>query len=60
MCIIHKWTKWEQYDRQVTMTFGILAPAEIRGKSRQVVEERQRRRCEKCGKVQDLHVRDDE
>ena len=53
MCLFHKWTKWEQYKVNMKETPGLLSPKEIHGMVFDVVEERQRRKCLKCGKVED-------
>ena len=54
MCLIHKWGKWEQYEvrlpfRRITSKWGLCA----------AIEQRQRRRCQKCGKAKDetIHTR---
>lgn len=55
MCIIHKWTKWEQYEET-----GTAIPNRLLFKSDQAiryVETRQRRTCLRCGKMQDERVR---
>jgi hypothetical protein len=48
MCLIHKWGKWEQYEvpspaRRITNKWGLCA----------AIEKRQRKLCQKCGKVKD-------
>jgi hypothetical protein len=54
ICIFHKWSKWEQYDEQVRYYFtGPFSPPELLGKSVDKIEQRQKRRCEKCNKIQD-------
>jgi hypothetical protein len=56
MCIFHKWSKWEEYKRQVLVTPGVLAPKELRGKEYETVEWWQKRMCERCGYVQRRQV----
>ena len=54
MCwLFHKWSKWSQYERAVVIYPGLIAPKEIRGKEIHAVEQRQKRVCSVCGKVQD-------
>ena len=53
----HKWGKWEEYNQNMTVIPGILSPKEIRGKEYSFIENRQKRKCEKCGKTQDEEVR---
>lgn len=48
MCFPHRWGKWEQYDeaqgaRLLTKKWGLCA----------VIERRQRKKCQNCGKVKD-------
>jgi hypothetical protein len=50
----HNWTKWEQYTEEGVITGGLLVKKEDKGMSYR--ELRQRRRCTKCGKVQDEKV----
>lgn len=60
MCfIIHEWGKWEQYKRPMCFYPGILAPKELRGKEFLSIEHRQKRICNKCGKVQDKLIFED-
>ena len=56
MCLFHKWSKWEQYEARYTVIPGILAPKSIQGKKFQAVEQRQKRTCQKCGKIQDKEI----
>lgn len=54
MCwLFHEWTKWEVYLHEFTATprWGKCA-----GQMFNCVENRQRRRCEKCGKAQDVEI----
>lgn len=52
MCLIfHRWGKWVQYQEHGTAIGGVMSP--MRGKSYQYIEYRQKRICEKCGKIQD-------
>ena len=57
MCIIHKWTKWEQYIEKGRMVMGRIAPKNIQGKEFGYEEVRQKRHCEKCNKEQDERVK---
>jgi hypothetical protein len=53
-CWFHKWGKWEPYTWQGTKTaVGVLYPSDIIGKSFPCTEQRQKRVCERCGKMQD-------
>ena len=54
----HKWGKWKQYEIDVNLIPGILAPDEIRGKILKTIEIRQQRYCKKCNKMQDILVRE--
>jgi hypothetical protein len=49
----HKWSKWEQYtwEGTVVQRFGAAA-----GKTFPMSEDRQKRKCERCGKVQDERI----
>jgi hypothetical protein len=58
MCIFHKWNKWKKYEEYYSWTPGILAPKSIKGKIYKGVEVRQKRECAKCGKIQDILIRD--
>lgn len=50
----HKWSKWEPYiEHSTKVATGILFPADIRGKPLEVTKKRQKRRCEKCDRIQD-------
>lgn len=60
MCIFHKWSKWEKYDRPYRYTPGIIAPKEVRGKVFDAIEHRQRKKCKKCGKVKDILIYDED
>lgn len=51
MCIFHKWGKWEQYEfardeRHLTSRWSLGA----------CIETRQRKKCERCGKVKDEYL----
>jgi hypothetical protein len=51
MCLFHKWGKWQQYDkpqpsRRITENWMLSA----------AVEHRQKKECDKCGKVKDEYV----
>lgn len=60
MCILfHDWNKWEQYERPIIEIPGILAPEKIRGEQIHCIDVRQKRRCRRCGKAQDIPVRMD-
>jgi len=49
MCLLHKWTKWEQYQfDSYKTTDGVKHVVQV--------ERRQRRHCEKCNKEQDEHI----
>lgn len=57
MHIFHKWSKWEQYEWVGSVTgVGVLLPKELRGKRIPIVESRQSRICEICGKMQDEEI----
>ena len=57
MCIFHKWSKWEQYVFSYTLVrTGIFTPVTEIGKEYDVEEMRQKRKCEKCGKMQDEKI----
>lgn len=48
MCFMHKWGKWQEYSlnlpaRQITKKWALAA----------AIEQRQRKVCQKCGKVKD-------
>ena len=49
----HKWSKWEVYEQ---MYEHVVLKGEIAGTRFPFSETRQRRKCEKCGKVQDVKV----
>ena len=58
MCVIfHKWSKWKEYEDEIGFVPGLLAPKEVRGQFLTRIESRQKRTCEKCGKVQDVLVK---
>lgn len=44
----HKWTKWEQYKQHTWYT--------IKDKQYADFDLRQRRKCKKCGKMQDKYI----
>jgi len=47
MCLIHKWEKWEQYDKETparTISSRWMVSA--------CTDHMQKRRCKKCGKEQ--------
>jgi hypothetical protein len=54
----HKWDKWEEYEQPYSYTPGILSPRFIQGEILHSIEFRQKRICTKCGKVQDILIRD--
>lgn len=57
MHIFHKWGKWEQYTaNMIRMYGGVLCPKEMQGKEIKYDENRQKRQCSKCGKIQDEEV----
>ena len=56
MCLFHKWSMWEEYKWEGIHYPGILSPQELRGKAIQVTEQRQWRRCIKCGYTQRKEV----
>jgi hypothetical protein len=56
MCLFHKWSKWEQYKEEYTYIAGRIAPKNVQGKSFQASEDRQKRVCLKCNKVQDERI----
>ena len=57
MCLFHKWSKWKQYEEDYAVTpIGILYPKEVRGRTYNKTDLRQKRECEKCGKIQDILV----
>lgn len=41
---IHKWTKWEQYIQPIMTKFG------------EGIDKRQKRRCVRCNKAEDIYV----
>ena len=50
MCIFHKWGKWVEHVEEmvsVNMKTGI---------KHDYLEKRQKRICEKCGKVEDIRI----
>lgn len=49
-CWWHKWTKWEQYAFDGICHGSVLIPINPPIK---ISENRQKRNCEKCGKVED-------
>jgi hypothetical protein len=52
----HDWAQWEQYTYEGTVTpIGIIY-GEQRGKTYEVTESRQRRKCQQCGYAQDEEV----
>lgn len=53
MCLLHKWSKWQQYEHNYQFTPGIIAPKEVRGRTYSGVDIRQRRTCLECGSMQD-------
>ncbi len=57
MCFFHKWSKWEQYEEHGTEILGRLAPKSVQGREIYYSNLRQRRKCIKCGKVQNELVR---
>jgi hypothetical protein len=54
----HDWNKWEQYHLTGTAIHGLIAPAEVRGKTYEYSELRERRTCQDCGKRQDELIRE--
>ena len=50
MHLLHKWSKWEQYEYKWQEVNG-KKPMSVR-----CVEKRQKRKCKKCGKEQDRLV----
>jgi len=51
MCFLHKWGKWQQYDRP--------SPERILSSNWRLssaVEHRQKKRCQRCGKVKDVKI----
>ncbi len=57
MCLIfHNWLKWEQYSEEGTMILGRLHPKNVQGKEVMYQEDRQKRTCKDCGKVQDEKI----
>lgn len=42
----HAWSKWQEYDQ----------PVIIKGRQEQLYEEKQRRTCSKCGKIQSRDI----
>ncbi len=56
MCLFHKWTKWEQYTESGTYLLGRLQPKAVQGKEVRYTESRQKRKCSKCGKAEDIKV----
>ncbi len=59
MCILfHKWSKWEQYTETVYRVLGRLAPKNVQGENVRYSQKRQKRKCQECGKVQDIEIDD--
>lgn len=58
MCLFHKWSKWKEYEESSYFTPGILSPKKIQGEIFERTEHRQKRDCQKCGKVEDVKIRD--
>jgi len=49
----HKWSKWQEYERPFKWMPGSEKPPAVQGKWFDIVDHRQKRSCEKCGKIQD-------
>ena len=61
MCILfHKWGKWEVYVERGTFFPGILHPKEVQGKRFRYSETRQKRVCQKCGRMEYEIIKDGE
>jgi hypothetical protein len=55
--LLHQWTKWEQYVDSGTVTpVGWRAPVEVWGKPYHYQVVRQKRRCIRCGYLQDKDI----
>lgn len=53
----HKWTEWEEYvETGYKVLVGFMYPESVRGKRFPYEENRQKRHCVKCGKVQDEKI----
>ena len=56
LCMLHEWSKWEQYEERGTAYPGLLGK-NIPAEGVPYSDTRQRRKCERCGKMQDELVR---
>ncbi len=54
----HKWDKWKEYKQPYSFIPGVLSLGYVQGKEFHSIEYRQKRICLKCGKVQDILIRD--
>ena len=59
--LFHDWDNWKEYTENFTVVYtGALHAKEVRGKSFKGSQLRQRRKCKKCGKLQDVKVRENQ
>ena len=58
MCFFHKWAKWEQYEEEGFQILGRTAPKNVQGLKIPYTELRQKRKCIKCNKQQDLLIKE--
>ncbi len=56
MHLFHKWSKWEQYTWVGSVTRVSLFVKQTQRLPIPLTEERQRRKCEICGKMQDEEI----
>lgn len=58
MCLIfHKWGKWEQYYEHGRVFPGVVFCKNMPAEGTPYTDLRQKRICEKCGKIQDVLVK---
>jgi hypothetical protein len=55
ICVFHDWSKWEQYRESGIVYNGLLSRA-LPPEGQRYIDNRQRRTCKKCGKMQDVLV----
>lgn len=57
MCF-HKWTKWESYVWEGTVTRSPIWSKNERAITSEISQKRQKRKCKKCGYEEDRLVRE--